>query len=634
MFGWTGTILRVDLTSGKIEREPLSERLGLDYLGGRGINSRILYDEVKPGTDAFGEENKLILGSGPLNGTMAPASGRFSIAGKSPVTNLGRANSGGFHASEMKYAGYDHIVISGRASKPVYLWIENDHVELRDASHLWGQVVSEANRLIREETDPNVQIASIGPFGEKLGKLSCVMVSEYNACGRCGLGAVMGSKNLKAVAIRGTKGVRVAQPEAYRKLIKVLHQRVKENPRYPTFSLYGTTVNLDKVDEAAMTSPRNMQESGHWSKEKLAAVRAETLYKNYSQKWKACHACPIHCRSWVEINEGPYAGLKGIRIEYAVQLLGPMADVTYAPALYKIAQICDEYSIDQLEYICVLAAAMEWYQRGFITQEDTGGIKLEWGNWQALVEMTEKVARREGFGDVLADGGVIAAQKVGQGALDCLSYSKGAVETADDAMRTNMAWKLGLATSTRGADHLSGAVFYRPGVVLQKASMWKGPKISESFEGYEDQAAPVYFIQTICTLADALGLCKFATQRVGEEIGLDEMAELFTTATGIETNAQALTDCADRIWTVERAFLVREGTTRQDDNLFGRAMKDPVPSGPYKGLTHDQEKWERLIDEYYSLVGWDKDTGVPTQEKLKELGLEDICNELRGMGKL
>ena len=636
MYGWMGKILRVDLTSGKITKEPLSDYLRLNYIGGRGINSRIVWEEIKPHTDGFAPENVLVFGSGPLNGTLAPTGGRFEITAMSPYTKImGRSNSGGFFAPELKYAGYDHIVFTGKADKPVYLWIDDDNVELRDAQQLWGRTVSQTNRAIRDELgDPRIQTACIGPGGENLVRYACVMVSEGNACGKTGMGAVMGAKNLKAVAARGTKGIKVAQPEYFRELAKKLYREIMENPRYPTFSIYGTTELLDKMDQAGMVGIKNLQESGHWGE--YESLSAKNWAEQFRVKNMACFACPMHCHYWFEIKDGPYAGEKGVIPEYAAQsAYGPHCGNTYAPAILRICNsIGNECSVDYFELGNILGIAMDWYEHGLITKEDTDGIELTWGNWPAMVEMCEKIVKREGFGDLLAEGAVIAAEKIGQGAMDYLSYTKGALFNGDDTVRANIGFKLGIATSTRGADHLSGSTFYRPGAVMQSASMWKGPKINPQMNAYEDQAAPVHYVQTLCTLADSLVVCKFVTARVGEAIDLDEMAELYTAATGVEADRESVTEIADRIWNVERAFLVREGITRKDDNVFGKALNEPIPSGPYQGFAHDPEKWDELLDEYYDLNGWDRKTGIPTRARLEALGLKDVADELEEMGKL
>ncbi|MGA2670242.1 MAG: aldehyde ferredoxin oxidoreductase family protein [Dehalococcoidia bacterium] len=609
MYGYMGTILRVDLTSGKTEKQSLSEELIDNYIGGRGINAKILYDEVKVGLDSFDPESRLIFGTGPLSGTPL-ASGRINITAKSPITNiLGDSNAGSHFGPEMKYTGYDHIVFTGKADKPVYLWIENDDVQIRDGHHLWGKMTQETQRLIKEELrDPYIQVACIGPAGENLVRPSSILVGSYGACGRTGMGAVMGSKNLKAVAVRGTKGVKIAEPDTFRRLALDLKRRMMENPLYPAFSTYGTCMLLDGTYARGTIAFRNAQQTGAWAG--YDGINAETLHQKYVTKKIGCFGCVNHCRSWFEIKEGPYTGLSGVLFEYATQSgFGALCDISYAPALCKAYCLCNEYGLDQSEVGQMIAAAMEWYERGWVSREDTDGIELTWGNYEAAIEIIHKIANREGIGDLLAEGGLRAAKKVGKGAEDTITHSKGQVRTTGD-LRGSNAYLLGLATATRGADHL------------------RGSKPTKALGSYENQAKVVYETQTVDTLADALEVCKFTTPMLEMELSIERMAGLFGAATGIKKDEDEMREIADRIWTVERAFIVREGITRKDDILVGRFANEPVHGGPLNGLVLDQTKWNEMLDEYYDLVGWDKNTGIPSRAKLEALGLYKIADEL------
>jgi aldehyde:ferredoxin oxidoreductase len=611
MFGWMGTILRVDLTTGKIEKESLSEELRRNYLGGRGINVKFLYDNVKRGTDALAPENALIFGTGPLTGTMV-ASGRFNITCMSPITKILADSNGGSHFSpELKYAGYDHIVFTGRADKPVYLWVEDDKVELRDAQHLWGKLTDETQKMIiKEARDPRIQVTCIGPAGEKQVRLACIMVGTDGVAGKGGTGAVMGSKNLKAIAVRGTKGVKVAQPEAFRTLAKDIIQRMMRNPLYPAFSTYGSPAFLEGRQMAGTTSIRNCTKTGQW--DGYDALKGETLYEKYVVKKKACFGCANHCRSFFEIKDGPFTGLKGVGFEFATQTgWGTMCDISNAEAVYQAYILCNQYGLNQSECAQELAVAMEWHEKGLITKEDLQGIDLKWGNYAAVIEMIHKIANREGIGDLLAEGGVIAAQKIGREAEKCISHSKGELRTTGD-IRTNMPYTLGEATSTRGADHLRGSV---PLTKLKPGE-------------YKGAAKEVYDMQCMTTVADALEVCKFNSIYCGMEISLQDLVELFSLATGIKKDESAMRENADRIWNLERAFIVREGITRKDDIMVGRYMDEPVHGGSCDGLKIDRTKWDEMLDEYYDLNGWDKKTGIPTRARLEALGLKDVADEL------
>ena len=613
MFGWMGTILRVDLTSGKIQKKPLSEDLMRNYIGGRGINVRILYDEVKAGSAGLDPGNVLIFGTGPLTGTSLP-SGRLNITTISPGTNmLGDTNGGSHFSPELKSAGYDHIVFTGKSDKPVYLWIDNDEIEVRNAQHLWGKMTDDTDRMIKEELrDSKIQVTCIGPGGEKLVKFAGVAIGTDGFGGKCGIGAVMGSKNLKAVAVRGTKGIKIAQPDTFRTLFLDLIQRTKKHPLYDEFSKYGTPQILRFRHMIGDIAYRNAQQTGYWD-EGYNSIGPEGLSK-YILKKKACFGCITHCRSWFEIKEGPYTGLKGVGIEYSHQLSwGAINDNSYAPSLYKGFILCNQYGLDLGQAGQLIALATEWYEKGIITKEDTQGIELSWGNYEAMIEMFKKIANREGIGDLLAEGGVFAARKLGKNAEKCLTQIKGVMRTAGD-IRSMIGYAFGLAVSTRGPDHLRGSV-------------------ASPLGQYEGIAKAVRDKQVITTLADALEICKFFTT-YKLEMSLKDITEFFSAATGIKVDEQGMTKIADRIWNLERAMIVREGITREDDIIIGRYMDEPIHGGPLDGMALDRKKWNKMLDDYYELSGWDKKTGIPTRSQLETLGLKDIADELGEMGKL
>ena len=617
MYGWMGTILRVDLTSGKIEKQPLSEKLRTGYIGGRGINSRILYDEVKPGTDGLDAKNVLIFGTGPITG-LPVASGRLTITAVSPLNNLlGDANGGSHFSPELKFAGYDHIVFTGKAAEPVYLSIENDKVELREAKHLWGKLTDETQEMIKAELgDSRVQVSCIGPAGENLVRLASVIVGSEGCAARGGVGAVMGSKNLKAVAVRGTKGVQVAKPEAVRDYFLNMKKRMMSNKNYPSFSTYGTKYFYVGRHTAQGLGMKNSQETGgFWGYDN---IKAETLREKYVVKDKACYGCVNHCRDWFEIKEGPYAGLKGVGIELAEQeSWGSLLDNDNAPSIYKAHALANQYGIDTMECAEVIAAATEWYKKGLITKQDTQGIELDWGNYEAMLSMIAKISKREGIGDLLAEDAIIAAKKLGPEAEKCITHFKGVLKTNWD-LRTVPTYAFAHAVSTRGADHLRGALPLRT---------------FEAPGNYEGVAKQVYSNTYECTIADALELCKFSTPFLNMELKVKDMAPLFEIATGMKMSEEEMRKIADRIWTLERAFLAREGITRKDDVLVGRFMDEAVQNGIYKGLAFDRREWDKMLDEYYDLVGWNK-SGVPTRARLESLGLNEVADELEKLGKL
>jgi len=635
MYGWMGTILRVDLTSGIIEKEPLSDRLKTQYIGGRGINSRILYDSVGPGIDPLSPENVLIFGTGPVVGTLAPSAGRVTVTAKSPLTGiLGDGSSGGHFSAEMKRAGYDHIVLTGKAEKPVYLWIENDHVEIRSAEHLWGKTTTATDAEIhRELGDPMIKIATIGLGGENLVKYACLIFENCHAVGRTGMGAVMGSKNLKAVAVRGTKGVRVAHPEAFIRYAKELQDRIVNSPAYIGFATYGTPLTTMGAYNLGLQSCKNSQ-TYQWSGiEKLAH---EVLKRDYFVKELACTACPRHCnQAWV-VKDGPYAGMQSAKIEYvAISLFGCGCLIDDFGAVARMNYICDEYSIDIMEMGNIINAAMEWYERGLISQEDTDGVDLGWGNADGVIEMINQVARRKGFGNLLAEGALKAAAEIGQGAEKYITaHSKGMTYGTTDS-RTFKGYSLRLATSTRGADHLRGTG--DTGVANPSPAMRANYKerfgteeaaVSSSY----DKAAVTAYGQDMCVLVDSFELCKANTGDAGAAMDIKDFTNLFFLATGVEMDEKAMSAAAARIYNIERAFSVREGVDRKDDVLGGKWGNEPIPDGPCKGEQIDPRKFDKLLDEYYQVRGWDSQ-GIPTAHTLSALDLEDIAEGVNNRRK-
>jgi len=638
MFGWTGTILRIYLSSQKFKKQPLEENMRFNFLGGRGINSRFLYQEVSSQLDPLTPENTIILGSSPLSGTLAPSTPRCTITAKSPLTGiLGDANFGGYFAPEMKKAGYDHIIIQGASEKPIYLLITEEGVAFKDATHLWGKTTWETEKLIQKElNDPKVQVASIGPAGERLVRIACV-VHKYNTAGRTGMGAVMGSKNLKAIAIRGNMNIPIAHPELFKKNVREWRKKIKESPFCQSFSKHGSAGPLALEDEIGILTIRNFDQTSGFAE--VEKVTAETLAKKFFTKSNTCFACPVRCIQSYEVKEGPYKGTKGTKMpEGCTSSCGPSCGNAYAPSLFKINNLANEYGIDVLDFGIFMSIAMDWYEHGVIGREDTEGIPLNWGNHESMVKVLPKIARREGFGNLLADGAVKAAQKLGKNAEHYVSSCKGMIFGGVDPRvlkGTALCW----ATATRGCDHLRGGVLIelpfmgKTVIPFEEALERFGSKEVLSPTSYT-KAVPANFYQDVYTIADALEVCKFITAHNGHGITLEDMIGMFYAVTGVKMNTLKARDIANRIFTLERAFLVREGITKKDDFLKGKWVRGPVPNGPFEGHTIEEEKWENLLNEYYKTRGWDPQTGIPTRETLEKLGLQDVYQDLKKMGKL
>jgi aldehyde:ferredoxin oxidoreductase len=629
MKGYAGFILRVDLTRRKVEEEPLSEELRTNFVGGRGINSKILFDEVGPKVEPLAPENKLIFGTSPLSGTPTPSMARYTVTTKSPLTGiLGDGNAGGFFSAAIKKAGYDFIIIEGKADTPVYLWIDIDKVEIRKANHLWGKNTWETERLIRDETGvKKARVASIGQAGENLVRIASIMHEERSAS-RCGVGTVMGSKNLKAIAVHGTKGVSLGNPEAFRTLTKSLYQKIAHSKNYDPFRKYGGIAGTALTDKAGFLAVRNYQQTAEF--EGIAHFDRDAVAKEFFTGSKGCFACSIRCSKRYEVKEGPFAGEKGNKIEEGCFTpCGPVCGNANMPSLFRMNNLANQYGIDLIELGQGIATAMEWYEKGIISLEDTDGILLNWGNYDGMIEMIHQVAFRKGFGNLLAEGSVRAAKKLGQKAEACVSHAKGTVMAGID-IRMLKGAALCFATSTRGADHLRGLVPVEfpliPVMKPEEAERIFGSKDVLNPTSYKKASAAIYY-QHLAALMDVLEICRFAMGLAARDLSFDELFKLVTFATGMEIDQDARMKVAERVYNVERAFLVREGITRKDDCLIGKWATETVPNGPYKGEMIDQKEWGKMLNEYYDLRGWDKN-GIPTRKKLIELNLKEVADEL------
>jgi len=630
MFGWTGTILRINLSTRKSEQQPSEEKLRLQFLGGRGINSRILYREVGPSVEPLSPDNMLIFGSSPLSGTTSPASPRCTVTAKSPLTGiLGDANFGGFFARAMKKAGYDHITIQGASDTPIYLLITDKEVTFKDASHLKGKSPLETDSPIKNElNDKDLQVISIGLAGENMVRIAC-LVHNYNVAGRTGMGAVMGSKNLKAIAIKGNGKVAIANPELFKEVTKKWLGKINENPNTKYLGKYGSAGPLALEDKLGILAVKNFEKTSGFTGVEM--VTDEALIK-YFTKSNSCFSCPVHCIQSYEVKEGPYKGTKGTKMpEGCTSPCGPGCGNTNAPSLFKIFSLANEYGLDILDYGTIMSIAMDWYEHGIISNRDTDGISLNWGNHESLVSMVSKVARREGFGNLLAEGAVKAAESIGKNAEDYVNSCKGMVLGGVDP-RAVKGSALCFATATRGGDHLRGGV-----MIEMMGNMMGESSVEEAIEkfGTKDvliptsynKAVAATFFQDVYTISDALQICKFVTAHNGHGITLEDMTEMLYAVTGTKLDTPEIRNIANRIFTIERAYLIREGIKKSDDFLKGKWTKGPIPNGPFKGNTIDPDKWKKMLEEYYASRGWSPETGVPTRETLIKLELEHVAEE-------
>jgi len=634
MEGYTGVILRVDLSSGKISKEPLREELMHAYVGGRGLNSKVLYDEVKPGTDPLGPNNKIVIGVGPCNGTIVPGSSRFTVTSKSPLTGFfGDSNSGGSLGAELKYAGYDMVVIQGKAQKPVYLWIDDDNVELKSAEDLWGKTTREAKRAIeREIEDPDICTISIGPGGENLVRFACLIADLGRGLGKTGVGAVFGSKKLKAIAVRGSKEIKVAHPEMLQKAAKQFCEGYESNQEYlENRKRYGPAAGWRRYMEFGMLGALNFQQ-GTFGEFKSMMQHLD----EYFVKQKACFSCPAGCDHMYVISRGPYAGTYGEGSELSQPTdFGPRVGVSDLDISYKASTLCDELGIDIFEMAGTIGYVMECFQRGILTAEDTGGLKVEWGSADAILKLIEMTAYKDGIGAILSQGVKGASETIGRGSEKYAMQTKGQALVIREP-RASKGWGLAYAVASRGPCHVRAHL-----PETYPAAAWD-PRVQGILKKYKDPTNPrseegkpelVKWYEDLTAFKNSLEICIFSTYAL-MNTGISQLtilAQLYNSVTGLNINEDEVLRIGERIINIERAFNIREGLTRKDDTLPDRMTKEPLPDGPAKGQVI---KLEPMIDEYYEFRGWDKDSGLPTKKKLIELGLDDIVDDLENMGKL
>lgn len=599
MNGWIGKILRVNLTNGEFKVEDLDKNLAIKFLGGRGLGSKILYDEIDPRIDPLGPENKLILATGPLTGTSASAAGRYMAITKSPLTGtIACSNSGGHFGPELKFSGFDMIIIEGKAKEPVYLYIEDGAIEIRDAKSIWGKTTHEATDQIHEETDIDSKIACIGPGGERLVRFACIVNDKHRAAGRSGVGAVMGSKNLKAVAVRGSGSIKVADKEAFRKITVECFKKVKSNPvTSKGLPSYGTAVLVNIINASGIFPARNFQDSVFEGAEKISgeAIADRILIRN-----RACFSCPIGCGRVVRVKNPKYECMSEGPEYESDWSLGACCGVDNLDAIAKGNFLCDLLGLDPISTGVTIACAMELFERGIISTADTGRI-LRFGDEDAMLDMIRAIGYREGFGDILAEGSYRMAERFGHP-----EYSISVKKQEFPAYDARGAQGMGLqyATSNRGACHVRG--------YMTAPEILGSPVKLDPFDT-KDKAQWDKTFQDLTAVVDSSGLCLFNTFA----FGIDEIAEYLKAATGIQIDNQELMKTGERIWNLERLFNLKAGLTFRDDTLPERLLKEPVKSGPAKGRVVELD---RMLPEYYKLRGWNNE-GVPTENKLKELGL-------------
>jgi aldehyde:ferredoxin oxidoreductase len=611
-------LLIIDLTSGQVERTAYPVALARQVLGGRGANAWFLAQHAGPGVDPLGAENVLLFSCGLLTGSAAPSSSRLHVGARSPLTGLlGSSNVGGYLGASLRAAGVQTLLVRGRARRPVYLWIDGARAEIRDAAHLWGLDTRAATEALEGElgdAGPATRLAVIGPAGEHMVRYACIVTGTRHAAGRTGMGAVMGAKNLKAIAVRGSDR-RQEVNESARPITREYAARIRRSPRYETYARYSNTPFVAWADEFGVLATRNYQ-GVHF--EGAGQIDGRRLI-DYVTRSRTCHRCPVHCKAEIEIPEGRYAGTRGERpdIEPIINL-GSKCGLDDPEAVLYLYNLAGTLGLDVISLGGVLAFGMELTQRGILTRQDSGGIELAWGDAEAMEAMTVHIARREGFGAVLAEGTRRAAEIIGRGARAYAHHSKGLELTGYDP-RGLMGSALGYAVSTRGGDFSSvyAAPEYRWGP--EEGRQWFGTVEAVDRLALGGKGRLVKRAMVVSAVLDALGICKVPILSVIGDFSLEHEARLASALSGLDLDAGDLLRAGERIVNLERLFNLRHGAGREADDLPDRFVEERIADpGPTHGMTVDIQ---RLVADFYEAMGWDAD-GVPTSAKLRELEIE------------
>jgi aldehyde:ferredoxin oxidoreductase len=617
-----GKMLRVNLSESKIRTDPIPNSWIKEYIGGDGFGARLLFEEVPAGIDALSEKNKLMIATGPITGTMWPMSGRTVFISKSPLTGIwGESHVGGFLGPELKYAGYDLLVIEGKSETPVYISIEDSDVGIRDAEDFQGLTTDRFAEAIRKEHhDPDIQVAAIGPAGERLVRYASVIINNARAAGRTGMGAVLGSKRVKGIAVRGHGAVEVYDHEGFLELAKEAHLRVRSNPQAQQMGKYGTWV-LTAVKQEIGELPTFNHETGVFNGwERLSG---DYIRPKYTVTDRACFGCSLGCKKLNYVSDGPFAGTLEEGPEYeGLMAFGSLLGVDdYATAL-KANQICNRYGMDIISAGATIAFAIEAFVKGAITSRETNGLILDWGNREQIIKLLHMIGEREGFGNILAEGTKRAAKTLGHGTEKFAIQVKGMEVSGQDG-RTHRSIALGHATGARGADHLRSLVVVdQLGYEDVAAKRWGADKLPEIIDPYTEKHKAIAVVESenAYCIRDTLIVCWYSVSWP-PIFWMEDFARMLPLATGESSfgKVENLTKIAERQVTLKRLFNAREGISKKDDQLPDRFTKNPMPEGPGKGQRVDLEP---MLHDYYSLRGWDLETGLPTDKTIKRLSLE------------
>ena len=597
-----GNTLHIDLSHNRVREETLDVSMADLFVGGRGIAAAMLFRETIPRVGAFEPANKLVIATGPLTGTIIPSTPKFCIASKCPANgSYGFSMASGFFGPMMKFAGYDSIIIGGHAEHPVYLWIQNEKTEIRDASSMWGLDTDDAQSAIRKElNNPKVEVTAIGPAGENMVSFACVITGD-RACGRCGIGAVFGSKNLKAVVVYGDEDVPVANQDETRNVAREMMGKITSHEFTNTYRKYGTSWLVRYTRERGILPFRNFGESGALE---AASGIDEDAFRKFVVKDSACHGCPIACVKTTRNTDGTYsqANTQGPQYE-SIWALGPQCGVDSMNAIIAANERCNQLGLDTISVGNIVGFVMECCEKGAMRKPEDLERDLRFGDHGMLMKLISMIANRSGFGRDLASGVEFLAKKIG--ASSYAMQVKG-LEMPGYDVRATPGMGLAYATSPRGACHMRAWTIAK--------------ELDGEYELYSTKGRPalVARMQNERAMFDSTGLCYFITRAIPFEM----CSRAISAVTGSELNETVSRKIGERIFNIERLLLARDGIRRRDDNLSERFFTEPLPSGPHKGQKLSRQSFEKMKDEYYEIRGWNVTSGIPTREKMRELGLE------------
>lgn len=651
--GYAGFSLRVDLTHEKIVKVPLDEETCVLYIGGRGRDAKLLFDELRPGINPLGPENILCLSTGPITGLLGPTTGRVNVASISPLTCIyGNSNAGTNWGPELKYAGYDNLIITGKSNTPKYLLIEDDKVELRSASHLWGKGVFDTILILKEEIDEEVKVAAIGPAAENGVLYGSIIFDYWDAAGRAGMGTVMASKNLKAIAVKGSGGLRVADPDKYADVARDGWQAILNDPGFKVqeHSALGTAVVLGLGNAQGWLPTRNFRESQF---EYADNISGEEFRDKYSIKdapipgGRACMSCPTRCKRFGKIVSGKYAGTRG-NIEFeGIGAFGSKCGVGDLEAVFHAFMLSSDYGMDCISCGNIIAMLMELHERGIVSHTDLQGLDLHFGNADAMVEAVHRIGTVSGnIGNLGAQGSWRTAHNL---KASYYSTSVKGMDTIACDPRVAKGFGFGYAVASRGSDHLRAHPVWE--MIRMPKEVSKdlfGSEEAGELTKYGGKVKLILWHETLAAITDSMGSCRFMHASFYTQYPVPELMHKYgkqkdephsikyhdwlSSATGMDISYEKLLEIGERIITLERAINLRLGVRKKDDTLPERFFKEPISKGRAKGAVFDKVEFDKMLAEYYEARGWDKEEGLLLKKKLTQLGMKDVLKVLEKEG--